>query len=939
MNRIEEQGDLIDELLSATDYNQAIGLMEARRDLVDDELLRILLHIARNSFDQGHDEGAIDLCLIALHFANEADHKLRVDLMLLAAAACVRTDQSELAQGLYQQILREGDGSIFGHALALTMLGQLAEREGSIDQAINYQSAALQLAQLEESGVSDRDLLNIWMLYSRAMIDAGVDPEQALERSVGSLQLDKVHVVVDQMVAQSESPGLPFPSLAVGDRAELEAFWSRAYIRINFEISSLRSFELERIATVLREDLEISEQQPGRAGTNVLSDRAIMNLPMQRFYLTLATLNNELVGTATLLHEFVHFWNFNGSIGYYFSSLTAQQILLQVVLQVNGGVDRGEDDGVLAIRDAELLATPFGMHALQSYCEAQAKLLLFWLAWEPWGEGMALFTELDLDLTESDRLLAPLAAFLAGFPFEQSTLAGEQPAATEDQGEDGFSDIERRLLAAYTAAEKLQLRARDERRRQGYWSHICLGTAGKGNDDAYFAGYSMLHALWKAWAARCPPLANSSHFFEIVGWFTHSGFEDLVPDWTQPLGQFSRDLLARFNHFVETLFAVPAATLQQIHDDLLYNLGLDQDPSYHALSPGQAEQVKRRYDVWHFLRTGQKREGPVEAREERVDRLRREVASLLVADPDEFVNAFDEEHDRLIQIMLNNASLHLLSESDFEIRIIGDTKGLVGLGRGVKGGASGFIYVSLNEGEYERLAQEGAQSEDRTARVYQFLMARPFPLLGLSFTTLAAMRFGSELLVIEALRMYGEDDPELNEEMNRTIKHFLEPESQKGRARLARPVVDPGTDWKTLVDEMSQLPGIAGSPVVQAIADLERVVDVFTTGIARLYLRPLVPAEPAKLIQLHKERVNALLPADNFLRSRARTLLRCLSQQAQGIEREELAGMLGLEPQALDDLLQELLRAARPWGQELVSRDANIIKLIGLQQPVTSMGQ
>jgi hypothetical protein len=336
-----------------------------------------------------------------------------------------------------------------------------------------------------------------------------------------------------------------------------------------------------------------SNRSGPRPFTDVLFDRVFGGLPIRKSYVSLETMAADLSGLSVLVHEFTHFWTLSGALGGYFSEIVVQLLHLRISLDLSAKETKGA-----AWRDTTAVA------ALRSYFESRAKLECLWRTWEPWMEGVALFSELDLDLTEpgGDDALLPVTMLLAALP--KSTVRW-----SEDGRVDLTADVGVDVDHVIARIRDLQ-RAAADARFPTIAPQILKGPRSVGNEDVYFVGLTLIRFLWRTWAKRCPAFENSVVFCRTLIWLTHSAFDDLVPDWRCTPKAFSAALHKGYSDFLAQLLDLPGEALAEVVE----------------LQKGPKRVV---FDLWRYC-TSARSTG---AGEGAVDRLRRMAARLLPANP------------------------------------------------------------------------------------------------------------------------------------------------------------------------------------------------------------------------------------------------------------------------------------------------------------------
>jgi hypothetical protein len=379
----DDQIKLIETVVSTGDYIQALETLVNGKQLVDDNVLNQFAAISQRETTSKNYDAAAAIADLALQVSDAAHTETKIDLYIAAGQGFALSDRPKEAAWNYRHAvgLARSQNTIYRLPVALAMTAQLGDL--SLKERISMLREAVEMAQRPESKTNDEDLWDLLGLYASFRRQVDNDDNATFEsilRLVESTKLNAFHK--------------RFANIAGLDNALL-----RERIRRNVILDDVDGEEVDHILNAIIERL--SREPPGgeqtRPSTDVLMDRIIGKLPLRSMYTSLESLQNDLTGLSVLIHEFTHYWSMSGSLGGYLTELVTQLYVLRVTL-----------DEFVKQRQGPAADDPEALGALHAFFEAGAKLQCMWLTWQPWMEGLAIFSEIDLDLTEASGEDLPL---------------------------------------------------------------------------------------------------------------------------------------------------------------------------------------------------------------------------------------------------------------------------------------------------------------------------------------------------------------------------------------------------------------------------------------------------------------------------------------------------------------------------------------------------
>lgn len=869
----EQQVALFERVLACTKYGSAVELLDEHRPLVDDAFLANVATMSQRLLTQGKNESAAAIADLGSVFDDLASVPTRIELRIAAGQAFAR----QLAQSSQGSIhayrtaveVAEAAKTPYMVPLAKFMLGQFARADGQLNEAIVLGRAAAVGALDPDSEVEPELFWNALALY-RATLHQ-LDPHlSALEAMQSALAL-----VPNQLLGEFRTRWqLPLSEDELLDR------WAGAKARAGVVVEGVDPYD-ENVLTAFTSAIYKSlarreETDPGAAGrrvirysTNVLTDRIINQYPYFSTYVSRSALAKHLESLSILSHEFTHYWAFLGSLGGYFSAIALELRLLSEFVARPAAVE-------------EVGASPARCAA--AYHDARIKFRMLWETWRPWSEGLSLYAEMDLDLQESGMMTVPLTGFLAALPAFDTIVDADgdelgRRAAPIDPVEQ-FSEI-----------EELQHKAR-ARVLPTYRRSVYLGKAAPGNERCYFTGHGLVSALWRRWAESAPAFANSVVFFRALMWLTHSAFDDLIPDWRLPKEAFADALVRSFDGFLRRLFVVPGDRLVE-----LAAVTMDTDsPQAH-------------FDLWRHLRDGSRDEHAPGLWETRSTAVVREIAEAAFGDlgPD-YVRFLADERAAILDGLLNASRVHMLSESDCEIRLVREPPTLVCVARSLQGGPAGTLVIRLSRAELDALTEEAGRRSDGAAQLHQFMLARRHAAVGFTYVFPVGVTFGQTFVLLSTMFRAGHGTVRVEDADQVLVRQFLDPDARAARDDIAR-IVEAADDEVT------------------AAADLA----AFADRIDRLYVSAFIDGPLAWIERLRNERLRAFLPASGSERSRIQDALDLVMREPGGIAIRDIAARMSIPPEQVTATLARFTEAAAVLGQDLIVREGDRIRFAGLR--------
>lgn len=866
------QRQLLEQFGRLNDAKAALHLLRQRIDLVDDALLVVLLATVKQHLAEGDPGEAFALAEVAIAVDRRGSLPTRIDLAMAAAeAAAHRPGRERDAIAYYAAAVKLAeDGSTpYQVPLAKAMLGQFQRVAGDLETARASFRDAVRGAVHPDARVTTEVLWNAVTLH------------MVVVRAIHLREPGATELASTRRAIEATLPLLPSTLVAEFNRrfsrptdpdAPLDE-WARAKALSDVVVDDVDPFDGAVMPAFLRGMAErLDERAPRHAGpggpvarysTNVLTDRIINAFPYLTTYATRGALERYPESLSILAHEFTHHWTYLGSVGGYFSTIATELRLLEREASDAPGIADRVRAGVADVR---------------------LKLHLLWEAWRPWAEGLALFTEMDLDLTESGDVGLPLTVFLASLPAFDVTLGS--PDGKDVQEHPAPEDA-----AMFAAAERLQRAARAAVLPTYRWKTY-LGRTDAGNETYYFTGHATTSALRRRWAAAAPPLGNSVVFLRALLWLCHAAFDDLVPDFRLPQAQFAAAVQTSFAGFLRRLFDVSPERLAEF--------------AAICLDPGR---VRMRHDLWRYLRDGTHVE-TLDLWDARTRALRREIAEVAAPEPDRFLAAWADQRDVLLSGLLTESRVQVIAENVAEIRLLTAGPHLACLAQPAQRGSRGMLIVRLSADEFDRLSTTARTAPGGAATLLQLLLAVPHPELGYWYVCPLAVKYASTLVLLSGTLRAGQREVTLDAAQRRAVDSAFDPDVRQFRAEIAG-VVDIGT---------------GGAAVAHA-----RILEAFAGEIDRVYLGTIVSGTPEAIDRLCRDRLNAFLPASGIPRAQARSALDAIMRTTDGIELEALCAATGASPAGIEVVLQQISQAAATLGQDLVTRDGDRLRFVGLR--------
>jgi hypothetical protein len=485
-------------------------------------------------------------------------------------------------------------------------------------------------------------------------------------------------------------------------------------------------------------------------------------------------------------------------------------------------------------------------------------------------------------------------------------------------------DANERLNRRISQTRSLQRRAADARLADGYLDRIWTGKASIGNEDVYFVGHSFIRLLWRTWSERCPDFANSISFLRVLLWLSHSGFDDMVPDWRPPLDEFCRRLEQEHADFLRCLLDLAPDKLAELAKAATSPQANRYD-LWRRLKPNSKQKTQtwqaQFAGIWRRLRTGSAEPSAIELWQSRVTRLQREFAETVTLESARYVRRYRKIFAELTNTMVANGILHVLSESEFEFRMIASDKWLVGAGRSPDGTKFGRFMRSLDDADYQRLAAESRVKGDGVGRIFQLLLARPDPLLSRRLGFLTALQYGAVLLVWDS------QHERVPDSIIKLVAWFLGDQFKKARDSLAASInIGKDEDSRSLIQSFVADDRAARQLEASIRQATRPLIDTHVTHIVRLYLATIVGEDEVKVDRLSKERIGALLPPDPLENSRALRLIGKPARSRDGVSRSLLAEQMEMTPAQLAGLIEAIHISAGLWNQKLIEEDGDIVR-------------
>ena len=867
----DEQNSLFTRFLSSS-YGSAVELLDSHRPLIDDNFLAHVVEMSQRLWATGDYDNASSIADLGSCFDDLASVRTKIDLRLAAGNGFAGLEQfRQASRHAYEDAIKIADSARTPYKVpaARLVLGQFASQDGSLDQARALLRAAA-VGALDPASEVPRELF--WAalkLYGAAR----PKPDTSL---AASQAVDAMLVLVPRHLLDEFHTNF---KLKLSDQKLLE-MWAEAKGAAGVIVDGIDPLDDDVIVPFVRSLYSAlpaaneagsgrSSVSPTRYSTNVLTDRVINRYPFFSSYVTREALADNPKALSILSHEFTHHWTFLGSLGGYFSAVALELRLLSEFVT---------KPSLLEELKRELELDP--KRVVAAYDDAKVKLRRLWEIWRPWAEGLALFAEIDLDLLQSGPTTVPLTVLLASMPTSGAVFAPDQPMVRRSAADpDAFSAVERLQSQARRLVSPL------------YRKSLYLGKTGPGNESYYFTGHGLVNALWRQWGTREPRFHNSVCFCRALLWLSHSAFDDLIPDWRLPRDEFADDLTRLFASYLRQLFEVRADQLSRIADALD---GSTTDPTIH--------------DLWRHIQGAVDRTIAPVSWETRTISLVSEIAEAVFDEYGmQYVELLKTQRHRILDGLLNAARTHTLSQSDCEFRIVPEPPTLVGVARSIQGGPSGLIVSPLTPPEMASLVDATRTTNSGSAQLYQFLLARPDPNIGFTYTFPVGVMCDGTLTPLTELSRSGRAKAPLEEQELLLLQQFLDPGVQKERQEIADVLetLDPQTvttDLETFADRVDTL-----------------YLDAFMRG-------------PADWIQrLRIERLRAFLPASGPTRAVVQDILDHVMREPLGVAVDELVARLNVSPESVASAVASFVDAARVLGQELLAREGGQIRFTGLR--------
>jgi hypothetical protein len=869
----QEQSDLLDLVLSQTEFSRSLQLLLDNLLLVDDAFLQTMLQISLTKMASGrkmegpeaieeYKQGAVvaDLALCARENGLPATI---LDLYLTSADNYAnlpdREQTARSALGHAQELAKELRNPT-RTAQALAGLAQLDLRENqNIDDSIDLLKQAVEFVQRDWS---DADAPEVF----RTLITL-------LGRSLHERRPSTAESELLQLIQPEHRDGaMTLIGLDPTDESTIQKwFRARAYLQIDF--TGCPDDRWLDIAHGARERLldHVSNDYPIlKPSTDVFVGRLMSQFPISRIHVWLETLESDPQAGAVLLHELTHYISFSSQLGFYATVLTAGLYVLETALR-----DRG-----IAIDDpAEARAgTMSARHArlLTSFVTSEAKLRMLFQCWEPWMEGLALFSEVDLDLAESGNIGSRHEEFLASLPSD----AGEE-GAKDDSEHAARQKLER--------VRRVQRVISEHRRGNDYIYDLAILKKDHGTLP-YFAGWAFVRALWNRWKSQCPEFANSVTFFETLIWLSLSSFTDLMPDWSLPIADFERDLGTRMRTFLRRVARVEPARLAVVAAQL--------HGSGSSSSPGPGTGSARIADLWNFFQNV----SDSRSIDERMLTTAHTLQSQMLSQTGKERRLLCQYHrlwNRAIATVTDESRLHLLSDADFEIRLVGGRKDtwLLGVGQSASvEGPSGMLSFNLVDGDDQQLRAQVHRSGSGASRFCQFIRIEQ-GAGGLQFDFPTLITCGGLRLLPKALAGRAGRSPEEMEQLRVRLTERLGPQAQATRDQISRSLRSVAEDFERARKIVSANP--RQSAVAAAFDAIASVVARFPSTAIDFYLAPVGLAAS-------DERLNVFLSSDMAMRYDQQQLIKALLREPAPIPLDMLAEKLNRTPAVIRQCIEDL---------------------------------
>lgn len=870
----DNQRELIKSVLARNKYEEALELLIDGKSIVDDEVLRQFICISEDEYSKGEYDQAALIADLALCVSDQSTTETKIDLHIAAGNGFALSNNEQIGRRHYKQAIdiARSNKTFYKIPIALSNLGLLYREANQFSEAAEVFKEAVVLAQLTQRPESQTSPVfwNAFRFYAQSLRDMNIPDQEAVNRALGLVQADWLSYLCGCL------------GQTTGKDDDCSDMWIKAYSRYNI-IIDVPDENLQDVIIELRNEVHQragTEPKVYRENTSVLVDRVIGNISVEPVFLMLESLENDLRGTSTLVHEFTHYWSMSGSLGGYFSALVTELFILETTLDQAFGIRRMSNvDGMIIADPTKLFQQGEGLSALRAFLNSQAKFQCLWELWQPWVEGLAIFSEVEFALSKEDDQMQPIAHLLLSL------------VATNRRGGETLNYTDEQRLAKVVGLQNL---AREQRLHDGYLAAICFGASRPGNEDWYFAGYILLRALWSEWSERCPSFRESGRFLGVLFWLTHSALDDLLPDWSLQTADFCSQLIKNFCKFIDRLFDLPGDVLAQI----------DTHEKTTQLGDGKA-------DLWHFFQTGNPYKRAPDLWGMRYEKLRLEFASTIFpTSPSEYSRLNYKVADELIKIMLSEDSLHLVSESDFEFRIdiAENMRLLIGVGKPSGAKRTSSLSIFLSQEEYDQMAAEISIKGSGTGKLYQFLRTAEHQELQRELRFITVLEYGSVLIIWDFIRPgCTEDQQTRKEKTKKLVQRFLSKEVIDARNRLSASIEGIEVDRKSLSQSLNgrfNLVQVTG-PLL-GLSDIEDQIRKFRNAVFTLYLSPLINGGETIVTELHKKRLNAVLPTEHLQRAQARAVFEELLRHPGGLRLSELCKYMKMSASELNDLIEAM---------------------------------
>lgn len=896
----QDQLALLDAFEAARDYLSAFKLLTGASHLIDDNLLHFLNGWSREHYARSQFESAATIADLALLVGEQATVPTRIDLCIsLGQSLSQLTGREDSAASAYQRAILESEQNetLYRRPLAKVMLAQFLQRANDPEGARRLLESVPKEVLSPQSEADEEVLWTAMRFYALATRDCLFGHGTVLDDAQAERLVDEMLA----LVPASHVAAIPH-RLGLGRSDDIEQRWAIAKAKTSIVVTDFHPGESDFLS-FLQGMMEgfAKRNGPGPVpltatklpNTSVLTDRVINQFPHFSVFITRSGVRRRPEAASIVVHEFVHYWTFLGSLGGYFSALAAELLLLDSILRHSFSLERGPGKDHWVVSEGQSVANrASALRAVRRLTNFQKKVRLFWQAWRPWAEGLSLFAEIDLDLTESGDILLPITAFLSGLPDYVADIDEDSPYEVEESPESA-------LYRAFASAEALQREVRDKVGGM-HRINLYLGTSQGGNESYYFSGYALINTLWRRWTDRAPAFQNTVVFMRAILWLSHSAFDDLVPDWRQTPADFPASLQEALRTFLATLMDVSTERLTDLAE----------------AAGGTGSQT---YDAWYFIRDGRTDIHSPRQWDKRMKALYAEISASFWRDPDHYSTETEQAREALLNSMLSASRLHLLGESTCEIRLLDETRHIAIVARSIVGGSSSALSFKLEDDVFERLRNAAASSENGEGRLLQFCLAKHHPVVHEVYLFPLALCFGDTFEVFHLSAIAEGSDLAVTRSDIDQMRAFIE------------------TDRQTTRDDLQQMLGgrislaEAFSPTLDTSdggqLDLAEWSDAFDV----CYLGSVMTGEPSDIDNFRLERLNTLMPPRGANRNALRDALSHLIRRDAPATLDELAKASRTKVDEMDTILNDFQQAGRKLGQEFIGFDGELIRFNGFR--------